>query len=174
MQVRIDASISDVLNRFGQNGLFVLAMVPMIQSGCGLNFGLSIGVIAGLLGATLSIQFGLTGFLGFFAAIALAAPFAVLFGWLYGKLLNKVKGEEMTIAMYVGFAGVMFMCIMWLLLPYTSPTMVWGYAGKGLRTTITVEGFWLRILNDFLAIRIGQFFVLPDRRSCFSWACAPA
>ena len=30
VRVRIDASISDVLNRFGQNGLFVLAMVPMI------------------------------------------------------------------------------------------------------------------------------------------------
>ena len=161
VRVRIDASIGDVLNRFGQNGLFVLAMVPMIQSGCGLNFGLSIGIIAGLLGATLSVQLGLTGFVGFFGAMAMAMPFAVLFGWLYGKLLNKVKGEEMTIAMYVGFAMVMFMCIMWIVLPYNSPTMVWGYAGKGLRTTFTVEGYWLHILNDFLAVRIGRFFILP-------------
>jgi simple sugar transport system permease protein len=161
VQVRIDASLGDVLNRFGQNGLFVLAMVPMIQSGCGLNFGLSIGIIAGLLGATLSVQLGMTGFLGFVGAMALAMPFAVVFGWAYGKLLNKVKGEEMTIAMYVGFAGVMFMCILWIMLPFTSPTMMWGYTGKGLRTTITVEGFWLRILNDFLAVRIGQFFVFP-------------
>jgi simple sugar transport system permease protein len=136
-------------------------MVPMIQSGCGLNFGLSIGIIAGLLGATLSVQLGLTGFVGFFGAMALAMPFAVALGWLYGKLLNKVKGEEMTIAMYVGFAAVMFMCIMWIVLPYTKATMIWGYAGKGLRTTFTVEGFWLRILNDFLAVRIGQFFVFP-------------
>jgi simple sugar transport system permease protein len=132
VRVRIDASLGDVLNRFGQNGLFVLAMVPMIQSGCGLNFGLSIGIIAGLLGATLSMQLGWTGFLGFFGAMALAMPFAVV-----------------------------FMCIMWIMLPYTSPTMIWGYAGKGLRTTFTVEGFWLRILNDFLAVRIGQFFVFP-------------
>jgi simple sugar transport system permease protein len=161
VRVRIDASLGDVLNRFGQNGLFVLAMVPMIQSGCGLNFGLSIGIIAGLLGATLSVQLGMTGFLGFFGAIAMAMPFAIVLGWLYGKLLNKVKGEEMTIAMYVGFAGVMFMCILWIMLPFTSPTMMWGYTGKGLRTTITVEGFWLRILNDFLAVRIGQFFVFP-------------
>ena len=161
VRVRIDASISDVLNRFGQNAVFVLAMVPMIQSGCGLNFGLSIGIIAGLMGATLSMQFGWLGFLGFFGAIALAAPFAVLLGWLYGMLLNKVKGEEMTIAMYVGFAMVMFMCIMWIVLPYNSPTMVWGYAGKGLRTTFTVEGYWLRVLNDFLAIRIGPYFVFP-------------
>ena len=161
VKVRIDASISDVLNRFGQNALFVLAMVPMIQAGCGLNFGLSVGIIAGLIGSTLSVQFGLTEAFGFFGAVVLSIPFAVVFGWFYGKLLNKVKGEEMTIAMYVGFAGVMFMCIMWLILPYNGPTMIWGYAGKGLRTTITIEGFYRHFLTDFLAIRIGNSFVFP-------------
>ncbi len=170
--VRIDASLSDVLNRFGQNMLFVLAMVPMIQSGCGLNFGLSIGIIAGLIGSTLSVQFGLTGFLGFFGAVGMALPFAVVFGWFYGMLLNKVKGEEMTIAMYVGFAGVMFMCIMWLVLPYSAPTMVWGYAGKGLRTTITVEGFFRQVLNEFLAVRIGNSFVFPTGMLLFVGFCA--
>ena len=170
--VRIDASISDVLNRFGQNMLFVLAMVPMIQSGCGLNFGLSIGIIAGLIGSTLSVQFGLIGFAGFFGAVGMAIPFAVIFGWLYGMLLNKVKGEEMTIAMYVGFAGVMFMCIMWLVLPYTAPTMVWGYAGKGLRTTITIEGYYRQVLNEFLAVRIGNTFVFPTGMLLFVAFCA--
>ncbi len=170
--VRLDASISDVLNRFGQYAILVLAMVPMIQSGCGLNFGLALGIVAGLLGATLSLQFELRGFLGFFGAIALAAPFATLFGWLYGKLLNKVKGEEMTIAMYIGFSFIMFMCIMWLILPYNNPTMIWGYAGKGLRTTITVEGYWLKILNNFLAIKIGQFFVFPTGLVLFVGLCA--
>ncbi|PKL08517.1 MAG: ABC transporter [Spirochaetae bacterium HGW-Spirochaetae-7] len=170
--VRIDASISDVLNRFGQNMLFVLAMVPMIQSGCGLNFGLSIGIIAGLIGSTLSVQFGLLGFLGFFGAVGMAIPFAIVFGWFYGMLLNKVKGEEMTIAMYVGFAGVMFMCIMWLVLPYSAPTMVWGYAGKGLRTTITIEGFYRQVLNEFMAIRIGNSFVFPTGMLLFCAFCA--
>jgi simple sugar transport system permease protein len=170
--VRIDASLGDVLNRFGQNALFVLAMVPMIQAGCGLNFGLSIGIIAGLVGSTLSVQLGLTGFLGFFGAVAMALPFAVLLGWVYGKLLNKVKGEEMTIAMYVGFAGVMFMCIMWLVLPYTAPTMIWGYAGKGLRTTITIEGFYRHFLNDFLAVRLGSSFVFPTGMLLFVGFCA--
>ncbi len=170
--VRIDASISDVLNRFGQNMLFVLAMVPMIQSGCGLNFGLSIGIIAGLIGSTLSVQFGLIGFAGFFGAVGMAIPFAVVFGWFYGMLLNKVKGEEMTIAMYVGFAGVMFMCIMWLVLPYTAPTMVWGYAGKGLRTTITIEGYYRQVLNEFLAVRIGNTFVFPTGMLMFVAFCA--
>ena len=49
--VRIDASLSDTLVRVGINGILVLAMVPMIQSGCGLNFGLPLGIISGLLGA---------------------------------------------------------------------------------------------------------------------------
>ncbi len=170
--VRLDASFSDVLNRFGQYAILVLALVPMIQSGCGLNFGLALGIVAGLLGATLSLQFDLRGVWGFFGAIALAAPFAILFGYVYGKLLNKVKGEEMTIAMYVGFSFVMLMCIMWLVLPYDSPTMVWGFAGKGLRTTITVEGYWLKILNDTLAIRIGRFFVFPTGLLLFVGFCA--
>ena len=170
--VRLDASISDVFNRFGQYAILVLALVPMIQSGCGLNFGLALGIIAGLVGSTLSVQMELRGFLGFFGAIALASPFALVIGYFYGKLLNKVKGEEMTIAMYVGFAVVMVMCIGWLILPFNSPTMVWGYAGKGLRTTITVEGYWLKILNNFLAVRIGRFFVFPTGLLLFVAACA--
>ena len=32
--------ITNVLNRFSWNAVMVLAMVPMIHSGCGLNFGL--------------------------------------------------------------------------------------------------------------------------------------
>ena len=172
VQVSVLASFSDVFNRFGQNAVFVLALVPMIQSGCGLNFGLSLGILAGLLGATLSIQFGLHGAAGFFGAMVLCTPFAVLFGGLYGKLLNKVKGEEMTIAMYVGFASVFFMCIMWLLLPYTAPDMVWGFAGKGLRTTISVENYWLHILNNFLSLRIGDQFMFPTGEVLFVAATA--
>jgi len=170
--VRLDASLSDCLNRFGQYAILVLALVPMIQSGCGLNFGLALGIVAGLLGATVSLQLELRGFWGFFGAIAFATPFSVIFGYFYGKLLNKVKGEEMTIAMYVGFSFVMLMCIMWLVLPFNNPTMVRGYAGKGLRTTITVEGYWLKILNDFLAIKIGRFFVFPTGLLLFVGACA--
>lgn len=159
--VRVDASLSDVFARFGQNAVMVLALVPMMQAGAGLNFGLPVGIIAGLLGSTLSMQFGLTGAAGFLGAVGLSLPFALLFGLFYGMLLNKVKGEEMTIAMYVGFSIVTFMAILWIILPYTNPAMVWGYAGTGLRTTITLEGYWAKILNDFLAVRIGPSFLFP-------------
>ncbi|AEF85514.1 ABC transporter integral membrane protein [Treponema primitia ZAS-2] len=159
--VNADSSIKDVLVRFGQNGVMVLAMVPMMQSGAGLNFGLPVGIVAGLLGSTLAMQCEFTGALGFLMAILFSMPFALILGWLYGLLLNKVKGEEMTIAMYVGFSIVTFMAIMWLILPYTNPTMVWGYTGKGLRTTITLDGYWSRVLNNFLVIKIGPYFEFP-------------
>ena len=61
--------------------IMVLAMVPMIHSGCGLNFGLPLGIIAGLLGATLSIEFGFTGAASFFMAILLATPFFLYIGF---------------------------------------------------------------------------------------------
>jgi simple sugar transport system permease protein len=108
------------------------------------------------------MQCEFTGGMGFFMAVVFSMPFALLFGWLYGILLNKVKGEEMTIAMYVGFSIVTFMSIMWLLLPYSNPTMVWGYTGRGLRTTITLDGYWARLLNNFLVIKVeGSFFEFP-------------
>ncbi|MBQ9433969.1 MAG: ABC transporter permease [Synergistaceae bacterium] len=186
--VRVDTSLSNTLVRFGMNGVMVLAMIPMVQAGCGLNFGLPLGIIAGLLGATLSIELNteimtrLVQFasqyriswltqefvdayqapIGFISAIVIAVPIAAILGWFYGKLLNRVKGDEMMIATYVGFSSVSFMCIAWLLLPYKHPSMVWGYAGQGLRTTISVEGYWLHILNDSLAVNLGDYPSMPE------------
>jgi simple sugar transport system permease protein len=55
----------------------------------------------------------------------------------------------------------MAMCIAWVVLPFKSPTMIWGYGGSGLRTTISVEGFWRHILDDFLAFHLGENFKFP-------------
>jgi len=159
--VNLPSSLSDVLIRVGMNGIMVLAMVPMIQSGCGLNFGLSLGVLAGLLGSTISIETGKVGIVGFLVAVLVGQAFGALFGYGYGKLLNRVKGGEMMIATYVGFSSVMAMCIAWVVLPFKSPTMIWGYGGSGLRTTISVEGFWRHILDNFLAFHIGENFKFP-------------
>ncbi len=159
--VNIGTSLSDTLNRFGMNAVMVLAMVPMIHSGCGLNFGLPLGIIAGLLGATISLQINIPGPASFFLAILFATPFALILGWGYGQLLNKVKGGEMMIATYVGFSSVAFMCIMWLLLPFNNPTMVWGYSGTGLRTTISTEGYYLHVLNNFLSLKLTEHLTIP-------------
>lgn len=151
--------LTNVVNRFSWNAVMVLAMVPMVHSGCGLNFGLPLGIIAGLLGGTLAIEFGFTGAMSFVMAILIATPFALIFGLGYGGLLNRIKGGEMMIATYVGFSTVAFMCMMWLLLPYRSATMVWGLSGKGLRTTISLEGFYDKVLANFLQIRIGDLII---------------
>ena len=148
--------LTNTITRFSWNAVLVLAMVPMIHSGCGLNFGLPLGIISGLLGATLSIELGFTGFASFVMAILISTPFALVLGGGYGWLLNKIKGGEMMVATYVGFSSVSFMCMMWLLLPYKSPTMVWGFAGKGLRTVISLEGFYDKALANFLQIDLNE------------------
>lgn len=171
--VRLDASLNDTLVRFGMNGVLVLAMVPMVQSGCGLNFGLPLGIIAGLIGAVTSVELELTGLAGALGAMLIATPAAVLLGWSYGLLLNKVKGSEMMIATYVGFSSVAFMCIMWLVLPYESPNMVWGYAGQGLRTTISVGEFWQDAISSIGAVRVNEFLEIPTGMFLvFAFLCA--
>ncbi len=155
----LPTQISNIINRFSWNGVLVLAMVPMVHSGCGLNFGLPLGIISGLLGATLSIELGFTGAVSFVMAALLATPFALVLGTVYGWLLNKIKGGEMMIATYVGFSSVSLMCMMWLLLPYHSPNMVWGMAGKGLRTTISLEGYYTQALAKILQINIGNLMI---------------
>lgn len=159
--ISLDTSINDVIVRFGMNGILVLSLVPMVKSGCGLNFGLQLGIITGLLGAVISIEMETIGFAGFFTAVGIAIFFAVVFGFLYGLLLNKVKGDEMVVATYVGFSSVSFMCIMWLMLPFKSPNMIWAYGGSGLRTTINTKGYWFHILTDFFQINIGSRIVFP-------------
>lgn len=161
VNVRVDTSINDLIIRFGMNAVLVLSLVPMIKSGCGLNFGLQLGVIAGLLGSVISLELKLRGFVGFFTAISISIVLAVILGWLYGQLLNRIKGDEMVVATYVGFSAVSFMCIMWLILPFKSPDMIWAYGGQGLRTTISTEGYWYHILDDFLRINVGSHIAVP-------------
>ena len=151
--------ITNVLNRFSWNAVLVLAMVPMIHSGCGLNFGLPLGILAGLLGTTLSIEFGFTGGLCFIMAIVLSTPIAIVFGMVYGALLNRIKGGEMMIATYVGFSSVAFMSMMWLLIPYRSPSRVMAYTGVGLRNMFSLENFFSNILSDIARIQIGNLII---------------
>ena len=132
--------ITNIITRFSWNAVMVLAMVPMVHSGCGLNFGLPLGIVSGLLGATLSIELGYTGFASFLMAILIATPFALLFGGGYGWLLNKIKGGEMMIATYVGFSA------------------------SGLRTVISLEGYYDKALANILTIdlnSIGINLVIP-------------
>lgn len=151
---KISTLLTNIFNRFAWNGILVLSMVPMIHSGCGLNFGLPLGIEAGLLGVTLAIELGFVGNEVFFAAITIAIVFAIIFGVLYGFLLNKIKGGEMMIATYVGFSAVSLMCLCWVMLPFTNPVIVWGYTGKGLRTMISIEKYFYEVLSGFLRFEV--------------------
>lgn len=156
LDIPISGLITDILVRFGMNGILVLAMVPGIQSGIGLNFNIPLGIICGLIGALIGVEFRLTGFLGLFVSILIAVPLAALTGFFYGKMLNRVKGQEMTVGNYVGYSVVSFMCIFWLLAPFKSPELIWAYGGNGLRVTVSLESSIRHVLNEFLAFNIGS------------------
>ncbi|KAB3531643.1 ABC transporter permease [Alkaliphilus pronyensis] len=150
--------LSDTLVRTGMHGVLVLAMVPGILCGIGLNFGLPLGILCGLIGGLVSIELDLVGFPAFTTAILVSIPIAIVVGWGYGVLLNRVKGSEMTIATYAGFSAVSLMSIGWMILPFKSDEIAW-IIGGGLRTTITLTGRYDKILNDFAAISIGNLTI---------------
>jgi simple sugar transport system permease protein len=157
-QLQIPALFSDSIRRFGMNGVMVLAMVPAIHCGIGPNFALPLGIIAGILGALVSIQLGIGGIIGIIVAILIAIPLGVLVGWVYGLLLNKIKGSEMLVATYAGFAFVYAMCIAWIVLPFDNPEMKWPI-GNGLRNTISLEKTFAQVLDNFLRIESGKWAI---------------
>ena len=144
--------MTDSLVRVGMNGILVLAMVPTISCGVGLNFGLPLGVLSGLVGALISMERNLKGFSGLFAAIAI--PIAVVVGYLYAKLLESVKGQEMMVGTYVGFSTVAVMCVFWLLAPFKNPELIWAIGGKGLRFTLTLGNHFGKVLNEFAVFQL--------------------
>jgi len=151
LKLQMRSLITGILVRTGMNGILVLAMVPSIQSGTGLNFGLPVGIVCGLVGAVVSIEMNLSGFAGFTAAIIIGVILAVISGYIYGHMLNRVKGQEMLVGTYAGFSIASGMCMFWLLAPLYSPKMIWPYGGKGLRVTISLENTFDKVLNNWKA-----------------------
>ena len=170
--MNIPMLIGDVLRRWGMYGILVLAMLPAIQCGIGPNFGVTIGIAGGLVGALITVDMRYYGLFDRFAnnptadalisaliAVVLALVISSILGFLYGMLLNTVKGSEMTVSTYVGFSFIAFMNIMWLTLPFRSPTSIWPLGGEGLRNTISLEEDFSNILNNFLGFNIGDTYV---------------
>lgn len=170
-KVSIPSLLSDSLKRIGMNGVLVLAMVPTIRSGIGPNFGLPIGIIGGLIGALVSMQLGLVGYLGFWVSVLLAIVLCTVIGLLYGWLLEKVRGQEMMVGTYMGYSIVAFMSIMWLLLPFSNPDMVWAIGGRGLRYTLTLQDYFGHVLNNFLKFKVGRLEVPTGLLLFFVGAC---
>lgn len=148
------ALFSDSITRVARNGILVLALLPAIQGGLGLNFGLPIGIICGLVGCVVSLNAGVTGVPGIAYATGIGLALALPAGVAYGWLLNRTRGQEMMVGTYLGFAIVSGMSIFWLLAPFANPTLVWAIGGKGLRTTLALTGVYDKILDRWLAFEI--------------------
>lgn len=149
--------MSNSIGRFAMNAVLALSMVPAVQCGIGPNFGLPVGIIAGLIGLVTAIELRLTGFSGLATACALALILGGLAGIAYGHLLNRVKGQEMMVGTYVGFAAVSAMCMFWLLMPYKNPQLIWTLGGKGLRVTISLSDYFSSALDNLWAVKAGLF-----------------
>ena len=142
--------VTDSIVRVGRNGILVLALLPAIQGGLGLNFGLPIGIICGLIGCVITLNSGMTGLPAILVSWAIGIGLAVPAGAGYGWLLNRTRGQEMMVGTYLGFAIVSGMSVFWLLAPFTNPTLVWAIGGKGLRTTLSLTGIFDRVFDRWL------------------------
>ena len=160
--VNYQYAINDVLARFGMNLVLILSLVPMIQSGCGLNFGVPLGIVSGAFGAVCSVELQATGFFGFFIAVVIGCSFAAVIGMIYGFILNRIKGDEMIISTYISMAFVGFMCLLWVsLLPFKNPILLYGFGGAVFKPQIPLEKNWAGVLDGVLYFKIGPIIEIP-------------
>lgn len=158
--LNVPTLLGDTVRRWAMYGILVLAMVPAVQCGIGLNFGISLGIVAGLLGATFVIEVGIINpWISILVAMLIGLVLGSILGILYGFLLNRVKGSEMTVSTYVGFSIIAFMNMVWLALPFKSGILIWPLGGQGMRNTISLEGSFGHVLTNFLDFSIGDFYV---------------
>ena len=163
--------ISDSIVRVGRNGILVLALLPAIQGGVGLNFGLPVGIICGLIGCVVSLNAGIPGIPGLLLATGIGVGLAIPAGLGYGWLLNRTRGQEMMVGTYLGFAVVSMMSIYWLLAPFKNPTLVWAIGGKGLRTTLSLGGIYDKLLDRWLAFTVGGIKIPTGTLLVFAALC---
>ena len=157
---------TDCILRIARNGLIVLALLPSIQGGLGLNFGLPIGIICGLVGCVVTLNANIGGWAGLGLSALIGAALAVPAGVAYGWLLNRTRGQEMMVGTYLGFAIVSGMSIFWTMAPFHNPQLVWAIAGKGLRTTLTLTGVYDKLTTTWAASRSAASPSPPGRWSC--------
>ena len=160
--VNYQYAITDVIGRFGMNLVLILSLVPMIQAGCGLNFGIPLGIVSGAFGTVCSIELHITGFPGILIAIVIGCSFAALIGLLYGFILNRIKGDEMIISTYLAWAFIAFMSLGWIkFLPFKNPILLYGFGGNGMKPQITLGQNWAKVFDNILQFKIGPIIEIP-------------
>ena len=151
--------ISGSFTKFVMNGVLVLAMIPMINAGVGMNFGLPVGIVAGLLGMCMAIQLRMTGIAGFLGAVALSVVPAVILGLIYAKILNMVKGKEDIAAIFIGYSFIPIMNFVWTVAPFTNREMLYPVGAEGLRPKISLENYFGSVLNELFVLKLGKISV---------------
>jgi simple sugar transport system permease protein len=163
--------ITDCILRIGRNGILVLALLPAVQGGVGLNFGLPLGIICGLLGCVITLNASIGGWAGLGIATLLGIAFAIPVGLAYGWLLNRTRGQEMMVGTYLGFSIVSGMSIFWTMAPFRNPELVWAIGGKGLRTTLTLTGSFDKLLDKLGAFTIAGIMIPTGTLALFALFC---
>lgn len=167
----IPGLVTDSLLRIARNGLLVLALLPAVQGGVGLNFGLPLGITCGLVACVITLNAGVSGWAGLALCVAAGAALAIPVGMAYGWLLNRTRGQEMMVGTYLSFAIVSGMSIFWLAAPFTNPTLVWAIGGRGLRTTLTLSGVYEKLLDRLWAFKIAGVTIPTGTLLAFALAC---
>ena len=70
--------VNDLIVRLILNCILVVSLIPMVNSGAGLNFGLPIGAVAGLLGMVVTANAGGRGLSGFVISVGISIPFPIV------------------------------------------------------------------------------------------------
>jgi len=95
---------------------------------------------AGVLAMVMGMEMNLMGASFIIVSILIAIAIAAVFGYVYGKLMNAVKGSEMAIATYTGFAVTALFSMIWLVYPITNKSIGF-FLGPGLRIIVNLETF---------------------------------
>ena len=162
---------TDCILRIARNGLIVLALLPAIQGGLGLNFGLPIGIICGLVGCVVTLNANLGGWGGLALSALIGVALAVPAGAAYGWLLNRTRGQEMMVGTYLGFAIVSGMSIFWTMAPFHNPLLVWAISGRGLRTTLTLTGVYDKLLDNLGRFTLAGVTIPTGTLGVFALGC---
>ena len=167
----IGSLVTDSIVRVARNGVLVLALLPAIQGGIGLNFGLPLGIICWLVGCVFALNAAIGGVPGLLVATGIGVALAIPAGAGYGWLLNRTRGQEMMVGTYLGFAVVSGMSIFWLLAPFTNPTLIWAIGGKGLRTTLALPASLTKVLDRWLQFEVGGVTIPTGAILAFAALC---
>ena len=163
LALKTGISFSGIFNeslvKWGMNAIFVISLIPMINCGIGLNFGMSIGISAGIIGMCIALQLNMSGLTGLMAAVFFSAVCSIAFGYGYARIINRLKGKEDIASVFIGYAFVPLMNIFWIIAPFTNRKMLYPVGGKGLRPKINLADNFGGVLDSFMMIGNGEFYI---------------